>query len=70
MWSVEHFLCIWSCCEKHEKVLGSCKHQLTQDFNDKLKGSVMTNGQKIALVIKLKLNIIEKKEDGGVAIIS
>lgn len=30
----------------------------------------MTNGQKIALVIKLKLNIIEKKEDGGVAIIS
>lgn len=29
----------------------------------------MTYGQKIALMIKLKLNIIEKKEDGGVAII-
>lgn len=29
----------------------------------------MTNGQKIALTIKFKLNIIEKKEDGGVAIV-
>lgn len=29
----------------------------------------MTNGQKIALMVKLELNIIEEKEDGGVTII-
>lgn len=63
MWSVECLLCFLGLLGKALECIRIGQASATQDFDDKLKGSV--NGQKIDLTIKFQLNIIKKRKMEG-----